>query len=179
MKKRVIYFISFFLSLAVIFGAVGIFYYVKYPIKYNNEIIAYSVENDLDPTLVASLINVESSFKANSKSKTGAIGLMQIMPKTGEFVATMLNEDFNEENLYNPKTNIKYGCRYLKYLKEKFNDEKTMLIAYNAGEGSVNLWLKNKEYSNNGVNLNTIPYKTTSDYVQKIIHGEKYYKSRI
>ena len=179
MKRKIIYFISFFLSLAIIFGAVGIFYNVKYPLKYNKEIIAYSIENDLEPTLVASLINTESSFKKDAKSSTGAIGLMQIMPKTGEFIANMLNEEFKEENLYNPKTNIKYGCRYLRYLKDKFSDEKTMLVAYNAGEGSVNLWLKNNNYSDDGIKLNNLPYKTTNEYVEKIIFGQKYYKSRI
>ena len=178
-KKRTFYFISFFLCLGIIFGIVSVFYHVKYPIKYNDQILAYSVENDLDPSLVASLINVESSFNANAKSSSGAIGLMQIMPKTGEFVAEMLNEEYKEENLYNAKTNIKYGCRYLKYLKEKFNDEKTVLYAYNAGEGSVKLWLNNKEYSKDGINLNTVPYKTTSDYVTKILNGQKYYKNRV
>ena len=116
MKKKKFYFISFFLVLTTILIAVVVFYDVKYPVKYNSEILLYSAENDLDPKLVASLINVESSFEANSKSSSGAIGLMQIMPKTGEFVAEMLNEEFSEQKLYEPKTNIKYGCKYLKYL---------------------------------------------------------------
>ena len=178
-KKRTFYFISFFLSLLIIFGSVAIFYHVKYPLKYKKEIYTYAIGNDLSPTLVASLINVESSFNPNAKSNTGAIGLMQIMPTTGEFIAEMLNEDFNSVNLYNPNTNIEYGCRYLRYLKEKFNDEKTMLYADNAGEGNVNLWLKNKTYSKNGVFLNSVPYKATNYYVENIIFGEKYYKSRI
>ena len=97
-KRKLGYFISFFLCLAIIIGVVSVFYHVKYPIKYNNEIIAYSVQNNLDPKMVASLINVESSFKKDAKSKTGAIGLMQIMPKTGEFVASLLKEDFEESN---------------------------------------------------------------------------------
>ena len=178
-KKKGFYFISFFLSLAIILVAVTIFYHVKYPIKYRAEIIAYSAENNLNPEIVASLINVESSFNKNAKSNSGAIGLMQILPSTGEFIADMLGEKFSEEKLYNPTTNIKYGCRYLRYLKDKFKTDKTMLYAYNAGEGSVNLWLKNSAYSYDGVNLDSVPYKITTDYVSKILSGQKYYQSRI
>lgn len=179
MKTKPFYFISFFLIMAIILCSVTVFYYVRYPIKYNAEIIRYSNDNNLDPTLVASLINVESSFNTNAKSSSGAIGLMQIMPQTGNFVAEMFKESFNEQNLYDVKTNIKYGCRYLKYLKDKFNNNKTMLYAYNAGEGSVNLWLKNKDYSNDGVTLHDVPYKVTNEYVEKILAGQKYYQNRI
>ena len=178
MKKKKFYFISFFLCMFIIFGGISLFYIIKYPVRYKAEINVYASQNNLNPSFVASLINVESGFNAKAKSSSGAIGLMQIMPKTGEFVADMLNEKFDEQNLYDPKTNIRYGCRYLKYLNEKFNNEKTALYAYNAGEGSVNLWLKNKTYSKDGVNLINTPYRGTNDYVNKILHEKKYYQIR-
>ena len=178
--KRKIYFISFFLSLALIFISVFVFYQVRYPIKYQDAINVYSARYGLDNELVASLINEESSFKANSKSNKGALGLMQLLPSTAEYIATnLLKEEYNQNSLYEPETNIRYGCCYLNYLRNKFEDEKTLLCAYNAGETNVLKWLSDKNLSENGKKLDNIPYLATQNYVSKIIKGKKYYLKRL
>ena len=82
-KKRV-YFISFFLCLTMIFVSVFLFYQIRYPLKYQEAINVYSARYGLDSELVASLINEESSFKVNSKSNKGAVGLMQLLPSTAK-----------------------------------------------------------------------------------------------
>lgn len=178
--KRKIYFISFFLSLAIIFASVFLFYQIRYPIKYQEEIKVYSNKYGLNNDLVASIINEESSFKANSKSNKGAIGLMQILPSTAEYIAkSLLNEEYNLDKLLEPETNIRYGCCYLNYLKNKFEDERTLLCAYNAGETNVIKWLNDKNLSENGKKLDNIPYLATQIYVNKIMSGKKYYLKRI
>lgn len=177
--KKKIYTISFFVVLALLLGCAGLFYQFKYPIKYKETISFYSAKYNLDSKLVASLINAESSFNPEAISTSGAIGLMQILPSTGEYIASILGEDYKAINLKDPTTNIKYGCFYLNYLSKKFSEEKTLLSAYNAGETVVSKWLKNEIYSKDGRNLDNIPYPVTKNYVEKIITGKKHYLKRV
>ena len=72
-------FIFFFVAI-IIFSGVAIFFAVRYPLLYREEIINYSKTYNLDTALVASLINEESSFDKNALSSKGAVGLMQILP---------------------------------------------------------------------------------------------------
>lgn len=178
--KNKIYFISFFLSLSLIFIMVAIFYSVRYPIKFKDEINIYANRYGLDKELVASLINEESSFKPKAVSNKGAMGLMQILPSTAKYIAIdLLKEEYYEDMLYNPELNIRYGCCYLNYLKTKFDDEITILCAYNAGETTVNKWLNDNNISKDGKNIDNIPYLITQNYVDRIIKGKKYYLKRV
>jgi len=176
-------FLLYFLSLVILFVGIYSFNFiyvdVNYPIKYQELISEYSQKYNLDPKFVASVINTESGFNKNAVSSSGAVGLMQIMPNTAEYIADLLNEDFSEDKLFEAETNIKYGCYYLNYLNNKFSDEKVVLCAYNAGETTVSKWLKNKENSNDGIRLSKIPYKGTAIYSDKILNGEKFYFGRI
>lgn len=174
------YFLAFLLTVIFVVGGLFAFYKIRYPVKYQDEIAKYSDSYSLDRTMVASLINEESSFNPNAVSKAGAIGLMQITPSTGQFVANKLGDtNYDASQLFEPDTNIKYGCYYLKYLREKFVDTKVVLTAYNAGETTVRLWLKDKQYSTDGVTLSKIPYNVTDNYTTKIINGMKHYSNRI
>lgn len=174
------YVFAFFLAIVIMVGGLFAIYKIRYPIKYQNEIAKYSESYSLDKTMVASLINEESSYNPNAVSKAGAIGLMQITPSTGQFIANRLGEsNFDASQLFDPDTNIKYGCYYLRYLREKFVDTKVVLTAYNAGETTVRLWLKDKQYSTDGVTLNKIPYNVTDSYTTKIISGMRHYANRV
>ncbi len=177
--KRLVYVLSIILT-AVVVLAFNIFYYnFKYPLKYKQEIIKYSATYNLEPAFVASVINAESSFNKNAVSKKGAIGLMQILPSTAQYIANSLNEPFSIQNLHDADTNIKYGCFYLNYLNNKFYTQKEVLCAYNAGETIVKSWLKDSSISKDGKTLNSIPYQVTKNYTQKIMQGKKYYIGRI
>jgi len=157
----------------------------KYPIGYKDYINKYSKEYDIDPYLIASIINVESNFDVNAKSSKDARGLMQISPITAEWAAKELNlTNFTLESLYEPETNIKIGCWYLSVLtKEYDNNLEVILAAYNGGSGNVNKWLSDKKYSDDGKNLKEIPFKETAEYVKKVIKNcemyEKIYKDNI
>ena len=122
---------------------------IIYPIKFEEYVNAYCKEFSLEQCFVYSIIKAESNFNKNAKSAKGATGLMQIMPSTGEFIADKLK--LNSYDLYSPKDNIRFGCFYLRYLFNKFNDVNTVLGAYNAGEGKVRNWLMNKEYKVNNI----------------------------
>ncbi len=144
-----------------------------YPLKFKDIVICCAKENELESALVYSVIKVESGFNKRAKSSAGAVGLMQITPKTAEYIAKLTGE--KEYDLFNVKTNVKFGCYYLRYLLKKFIVLDTAICAYNAGEGNVENWLKNKEYSDDGLTLKNIPFKETEEYRQKIHKTYKKY----
>lgn len=166
-KILVAVFLVLFVFLCVFF--VNSYYNYVYPLKYKEDIVREAKLNNLNPALVASLINSESHFEATAVSSKGAKGLMQIMPQTAQFVAKELGMEYSEDMLLEPSINIKIGCYYLNYLSEKFSSVETMLCAYNAGEGVVRSWLKDESYSIDGVSLVKIPYSQTNAYVDKIL----------
>lgn len=150
---------------------------IKYPIGYKSIIVKESNEYDMDPYLIASIINVESSYDSNAISKKEARGLMQISPQTGKWASEVLNlEGYKEENLFKPEVNIKIGSWYLNKLFKEFNgDLDLILMAYNAGSGNVNKWLKDLEHSKDGVSIDNIPFKETENYVKRINKNYKIY----
>lgn len=171
-RKRI--FIFFFIILVVV-AASGTAFSMRYPLCYEQHIATYCQMYQLDPALVASIINEESSFNPSAQSSRGAMGLMQLMPQTAKYVCTLLGEDFEKANLFDPQTNIKLGCCYLNYLGKKFFSQTEILCAYNAGEHTVSLWLANQGVSSDGKNLSRIPYSQTHIYVKKIQKGIKIY----
>lgn len=115
--------------------------------------------------LVFAIIKTESSFNENAVSKKGAKGLMQITDSTAKFIAQKLGAE--NYDIFDVETNINFGCFYFKYLMNKFENTNLAIVAYNAGEGNVSLWLENKELSSDGKSLDNIPFKETREYLEK------------
>ncbi|HOV69772.1 MAG TPA: lytic transglycosylase domain-containing protein [Clostridia bacterium] len=148
----------------------------QYPLKYEEQVIRYSVEFELDPHIVYSLIKVESAFKWDAVSVKGAVGLMQLMPATAEEMARELGiEDYDQSRLIDPEINIRLGCMYLKQQQERFGDVSCAVAAYNAGPNKVGEWLKSPSYSADGKTLTHIPYKETRLYVEKVLNYYEMY----
>jgi soluble lytic murein transglycosylase len=92
----------------------------------------------LPPTFVLAVIEVESSGRQDAVSEAGALGLMQIMPATGEFVASQIDVPWRgRESLFDPVINVRLGVHYLEELIERYANVRTALAAYNAGPGDV------------------------------------------
>ena len=113
---------------------------------------------------------MESGFDPNAKSVKGAMGLMQIMPETGTWIAGMLGiEDFKTNDLYNPKVNIRLGSWYISKLFDTFGGNLAIAIAaYNGGEGNVSQWLKDGRWSGDIEELEDVPFKETSNYIRSV-----------
>lgn len=152
----------------------------RYPLYYSDIIIKYSEEYEQDPIFVSAIINTESRFAKDAVSNKGAIGLMQIMPDTGAWIAGKLGiKSFDKKMLYDPEMNIRLGCWYLNYLEEKFDEEKKCIMAaYNGGPGNVTKWLGDKKYSSDGKTLHTIPFKETDNYVIRVNKAYEQYEKR-
>lgn len=122
---------------------------------YNETILAMATQKAVDPNLVRAVIHAESSYNPNAVSRTGAMGLMQLMPGTAA--------RFGVGNAFNPEENIRGGVTYLRFLLDKFNGDIRLAAAgYNAGEGAV------MKYG--GVP----PYNETIHYVARVLdlHGQ-------
>jgi len=178
-KKLFILIIIIILLAAAFFLVKDIVLKSIYPLRYENEINRYADDYKLDHYLVASVIWAESKYDPDAVSKRGAIGLMQIMPDTGEWIAGKLNiENYKESLLTDPQVNIRMGCWYLRYLSDKFTgDTRKILAGYNAGPNKVQNWLKDKDNSSDGKELENIPYEETKNYVDKIVRAYEVYKS--
>ena len=128
---------------------------------------------EFDSYLALSLMRQESSFNIRANSSVGAKGLMQLMPRT----ARGLKKSVKIDDLYNPKTNIKLGVKYLNNLNRKFDKNFVhMLSAYNAGERNVNRWKRNYFISDTVLkNIENIPFNETRKYVKLIFRNIFYY----
>lgn len=150
----------------------------KYPIYYPELVARYAGEYDLDPYEVMSVIHVESGGRAAVESSAGAIGLMQITPPTGEWIAGKFGETFEPDNLADPDLNIRYGCWYLRFLHDRFSVRGTVWAAYNRGHNKVAEWLEDPSLSGDGLSLvaEGIPAGETRDYVSKMQNSYDKYR---
>ncbi len=154
--------------------------YRQYPLSYKDLIVRMADEYNLEPWHIAAVIRCESSFNAKATSGVGARGLMQIMPETGQWLAGKFGEDdgFDPETLYNPETNVKYGCWYLSWLMKRYNRSVPLAtMAYHAGHGTVDKWLADRDISADGLTIDPdkIPYESTAKYLTRVLKAyEKY-----
>jgi len=117
-------------------------------------------KNNVRPELVAAVVQAESKFKPTARSGAGAVGLMQLVPRTGRWMGA--------RDLTNPAQNVAAGAKYLKYLDDRFDGNETKIIAaYNAGEGNV------KRFG--GVP----PFRETRKYVAKVRDFQQDYQNRV
>ena len=151
--------------------------HIMYPLEYEEFILKYANEHELDPYLVAALIKAESNFVPDAQSHKDARGLMQLVDGTAQGVAAELKIDYSFDMLTNPELNIRIGTYYLAHLMDMYNgDVRLALCAYNAGFGNVDKWLDNPKYTFEG-NLHTIPFPETQKYLDNtLLYTEKYRK---
>jgi soluble lytic murein transglycosylase-like protein len=129
--------------------------------RFEKQIEAAAKANKIDPALIHAVISAESGYNPFARSSAGAVGLMQLMPKTAE--------RFGAKNRLDPAQNIKAGVRYLRVLMNMFdNDLELALAAYNAGENAV-IRAGNR----------IPPYPETMTYVPRVLKYYKQYRKRI
>ena len=141
---------------------------IWYPLRYEQIVRGHARHYDLDAALLAAVIYQESKFKADAHSKSGAIGLMQLLPTTAEGIALHTGgSGFRVDDLYDPEINIRYGAWYLHHLMQKYGDEQTALAAYNAGQDNVDRWRRDGE---------KIQFPETRAYVKRVEDLKQIYR---
>jgi soluble lytic murein transglycosylase-like protein len=128
-------------------------------VPFGSIIYREAVRNNLSPELVAAVIEAESDFRPRLVSNKNAQGLMQIVPETGRLLGC--------DNPFNPAENVAAGAKYLRYLLDRFGDQRLALAAYNAGEGTIERF--------GGVP----PFPETINYLQRVAQGARSYRQRV
>ena len=140
---------------------------LRYPLDYSAIVRDRAHAEGLDPALLAAVIYEESKFHPTARSKSGAVGLMQLTPATAKGIALRTGGTaFQLSDLTNPAINIRYGAWYLGNLLRKYRVERLALAAYNAGQGNVDRWLKAGS---------PIQYPETRAYVSRVEHLKHVY----
>jgi hypothetical protein len=135
-------------KLAMITDAIRQEFFAK-EVPFGSVIFSEARRNNLSPELLAAVVHAESKFNPTARSRVGAVGLMQLVPRTGRWMGA--------SNLLDPVQNIGAGAKYLKYLSDRFpGDQQKVVAAYNAGPGNVQRF--------NGVP----PFKETRNYVSRV-----------
>jgi soluble lytic murein transglycosylase len=149
-----------------------------FPKAYWTDLRKFSVLNGLDPYLVASLIRQESEFNAGALSRANAVGLMQLLPKTGKSVAKQVKlKGYSAPQLFTPSVNLELGTRYFKDMVDKYNGQfEYALAAYNAGSDRVGDWLGQGHYRDPQEFVESIPFTETREYVQAILRNANVYR---
>ena len=134
--------------------------FFKKEVPFGSIIYKEAKKNNVRPELVAAIVQQESRFRPTARSGAGAVGLMQLVPRTGRWMGA--------RDLTNPAQNVAAGAKYLSYLSDRFDGNETKIIAaYNAGEGNVKRF--------NGVP----PFRETRNYVAKVRNFEKDFQNRV
>ncbi|MBT9310858.1 transglycosylase SLT domain-containing protein [Leptothoe kymatousa] len=144
-----------------------------YPFPFANLIQTWSQQRQLNPLLVTSLMRQESRFEPKIRSVADAVGLMQVLPSTAEWVLGQIGESSTDitAQLEDPNENIKIGTWYLDYTHREYSDNSMFAVAsYNAGPGNVADWVA-KGYGDPDVFVHNIPFSETQGYVEAVFGG--------
>ena len=142
---------------------------LQYPLEYKQLVVGNARTFGLDPALVAAVIYTESRFHADAVSNAGAIGLMQLLPETGKWIAaTTGGTRFRVKDLYDPAINVRFGTYYLKSLLHKYRgNARIALAAYHAGQTNADRWLAHG---------GAIGFPDTREYVANVLGARLAYR---
>lgn len=152
---------------------------LAYPIYFSNEINTADKEIFGDKFLILSIIKEESKFSPKSVSSADAVGLMQMLPSTAEFISNKYGLNFkNRSNLFNPEMSVTLGTLYFNTLLSEFSDNIPYAVAaYNAGPGAVKAMLKSMpDIEDYDEFIENIPYPETRHYVKNVLKNRYNYE---
>lgn len=143
------------------------YWHSLFPFPYQSQILQNASQSKIDPLLPISVMRKESTFNPTIDSVVGAVGLMQIVPPTAEWVAKQIG--MTQYSLTNPEDNIKIGTWYLRHNHHRYQDDSLLAVAsYNAGTGNVSAWLERYGLEDRDRFVEQIPFPETKDYVEGV-----------
>jgi soluble lytic murein transglycosylase len=147
-----------------------------YPLPYEAALRREAAKNNFDPMLAAGLIRQESTFQADAVSPKNAVGLMQVLPKTGKLMARHLKVSYAKTKLFEPEFNLEVGMVYVANLLRSMGAPEYALAAFNAGEDRIALWRSERNYEEIPELVESIPFTETRDYVQIVLRNAEVYR---
>ena len=180
-KKAVAWLLVIGILMGCAYAGIGVLKKSIYPRTYSEFVEKYCELYDVDPNLAYAVIHTESGFDSKAVSRMGACGLMQLMPETAEWIAGKIKlSGYAFDRMYDPETNIRFGCWYLQYLGNLFHgDPVCVACAYHAGQGQVTAWLSDPKLSSDGVSLSLsqMAEGPTKTYAGRVIRTYGIYKA--
>jgi peptidoglycan lytic transglycosylase len=154
---------------------------LRFPILFDDLFDKYAKKRKIDRSWIYGLARAESAFIEDVKSPAGALGLMQVMPKTGAMTAKSIGmKGFKTYKLTQAKTNIPIGTAYMKQMLDKFDGNMVLATAaYNAGPHRVSKWLPKKGCAEPDVWIEQIPFNETRKYVRRVLYFANIYDWRL
>ena len=147
-----------------------------FPLPYEAALRREAAKNDFDPMFAAGLIRQESTFQADAVSHANAIGLMQVLPKTGKILAKQLKVRYTKDRLFEPDYNIELGMLYIAGLVRQTGGFEYAAAAYNAGEDRIAAWKAERNYEEVPELVESIPFTETREYVQIVLRNTAVYR---
>jgi soluble lytic murein transglycosylase len=149
------------------------FWWITYPVGMREEVGLITQDIQVDANLITAVIREESSYDPEAVSSVGALGLMQLMPATAQWMAKRIDlESFSRDQLYFPSVNIKLGAHYLAFLLDLFKDDRVLAVAaYNAGPDMVDRWKGATSTSDQDEFLEAIPFQETRSFVKRVLRS--------
>jgi soluble lytic murein transglycosylase len=147
-----------------------------FPLPYEPALRREAAKNDFDPMFAAGLIRQESTFQADAVSPKAAIGLMQVLPKTGKLLARQIKVRYAKNKLFDPDFNIELGMVYIANLVRLTGAPEYAAAAYNAGEDRIAAWKAERNYEEIPEVVESIPFTETRDYVQIVLRNTQVYR---
>ena len=147
---------------------------IRYPLPWQSEFESYSSVANIEPTWAYGIARSESLFMRDVRSSAGAVGLMQLMPKTGRMVARQIKLPYSGlDTLTDPKSNIRLGTSYLGQMAERFGGHSVLATAaYNAGPHRVDAWLPQTGAEDARTWIENIPFNETRKYVKRVLAAQ-------
>ena len=149
--------------------------YASHPREYGEHVEKYADMYKVPEAICYAVIKCESGFDSAAVSSAGAVGLMQIMPDTFDYLCNLVGEEHESGLLYDPETNVRFGIFYLSVLYERFGKWETAFAAYNCGPSRVSEWIESGMVDESG-NLTEIPIAETAKYVERVTDATQKYE---
>ena len=149
---------------------------------YEEYVLKYSKEYDMDPRFIFAIINTESHFNPDATSNVGARGLMQLMEEAYDWVKFRMNDDraHTFDDMYDPELNIEYGTFMLKFLYDKFDHSYELTAAaYHGGMNAVDTWINDGTVDPDNFRLEDVPSDVTANYIYKVMNAYNKYKEKL
>ncbi|NND64514.1 MAG: transglycosylase SLT domain-containing protein [Gammaproteobacteria bacterium] len=154
---------------------------LRYPTPKIETYQQFAQESDIPLSWAYGISRSESLFMPDIRSHAGAIGLMQLMPRTAQETAKEIDLRYQgSHQLISPQVNIQLGSSYLGQMYRRFNNNPVLATAaYNAGPHRVNAWLPDDEHLPADIWVETIPFNETRKYVQRVLSAQVIYHWRL
>jgi soluble lytic murein transglycosylase len=154
---------------------------LRFPVLYRDLIEANAQQNNLDPDWVYGVLRQESAFMTDARSHAGALGLMQLMPRTGQLTARRIGLPLpGTYAILQVDTNVKLGTSYLRQVLDQYRGHQTLATAsYNAGPHRVRQWLPESGALDAPAWVESIPFNETRNYVKNVMGFTAIYGQRL